>query len=200
MVVRRRRGEFRLAPEARLDHPARNDDLLAKLYISEWDLVIGDEAHKMAAHLCGTGVNNTKRCQLGEGAVRGGHIGEHRLGALFDRYRRETVEMAAEEIFRQSEQLDREAIRAIPDGTYTAEGFLDSDGVGDDPIHVKVKITVEGERLVFDLTETDGPRVPMPLPNAIVHSPNAKFNSTVSTRQHQFSCASLARNETPRTS
>ena len=84
-------------------------------------------------------------------------IGEHRLGALFDRYGRDTVEAAAEEIFRQSEQLDREAIRAIPDGVYTAEGFLDSDGVGDDPVRMKVKITVEGERLVFDLTGTDGP-------------------------------------------
>ena len=84
-------------------------------------------------------------------------IGEHRLGALFDRYGRDTVEAAAEEIFRQSEQLDREAIRAIPDGEYTAEGFLDSDGVGDDPVRVKVRITVEGERLLFDLTEADGP-------------------------------------------
>ena len=84
-------------------------------------------------------------------------IGEHRLGALFDRYGRDVVEAAAEEIFRQSEQLDREAIRAIPDGVYTSEGFLDSDGVGDDPVRIKVKITVEGERLVFDLTETDGP-------------------------------------------
>jgi len=68
-------------------------------------------------------------------------IGEHRLGALFDRYGRDTVEAAAEEIFRQSEQLDREAIRAIPDGEYTAEGFLDSDGVGDDPVRIKVRIT-----------------------------------------------------------
>ena len=84
-------------------------------------------------------------------------IGEHRLGALFDRYGRDTVEAAAEEIFRQSEQLDREAIRAIPDGDPTGEGFLDSDGVGDGPIHVKVKITVDGERLVFDLTGTDAP-------------------------------------------
>lgn len=84
-------------------------------------------------------------------------IGEHRLGALLDRYGRESVEAAAEEIFRQSEQLDREAIRAIPDGVYAAEGFLDSAGVGDDPVRMKVKITVEGERLVFDLTETDGP-------------------------------------------
>ena len=84
-------------------------------------------------------------------------IGEHRLGALFDRYGRDVVEAAAEEIFRQSEQLDREAIRAIPDGVYTSEGFLDSDGVGDDPVRVKVTITVEGERLLFDLTGTDGP-------------------------------------------
>lgn len=84
-------------------------------------------------------------------------IGERRLGALFDRYGRDTVEAAAEEIFRQCEQLDREAVRAIPDGVYTAEGFLDTDGVGDEPVRMKVKITVEGERLIFDLTETDGP-------------------------------------------
>ena len=84
-------------------------------------------------------------------------IGSHRLGALFDRYGRDTVEAAAEEIFRQSERLDREAIRAIPDGLYTAEGFLDSDGVGDEPVWIRVKVVVEGERLLFDLTGTDGP-------------------------------------------
>ena len=84
-------------------------------------------------------------------------IGEHRLGALFDRYGRDTVEAAAEEIFHQSERLDREAVRAIPDGVYTAGGFLDSDGVGDEPVRIGVRITVEGERLVFDLTDTDGP-------------------------------------------
>lgn len=84
-------------------------------------------------------------------------IGEHRLGALFDRYGRDVVEAAAEEIFSQSERLDREAVGAVPDGVYTAEGFLDSDGVGDDPVRMRVKITVEGERLVFDLTDADGP-------------------------------------------
>ena len=84
-------------------------------------------------------------------------IGSHRLGALFDRYGRDTVEAAAEAIFRQSERLDREAIRAIPDGLYTAEGFLDSDGVGDEPVWIRVKVVVEGERLLFDLTGTDGP-------------------------------------------
>ena len=84
-------------------------------------------------------------------------IGEHRLGALFDRYGRDTVEAAAQEIFDQSERLDIEAIRAIPDGVYTAEGMLDSDGVGDEPVRMSVRITVDGERLLFDLTGTDGP-------------------------------------------
>lgn len=51
---------------ARLDQLARNDDLLAKLSVSEWDLVIVDEAHKMAAHLYGNEVDKTKRYQLGE--------------------------------------------------------------------------------------------------------------------------------------
>ena len=51
---------------ARLDQLSRNDELLAKLSVSEWDLVIVDEAHKMAAHLYGGEVNKTKRFRLGE--------------------------------------------------------------------------------------------------------------------------------------
>ena len=51
---------------ARLDQLSRNDELLDKLSVSEWDLVIVDEAHKMAAHLYGNEVNKTKRFRLGE--------------------------------------------------------------------------------------------------------------------------------------
>lgn len=51
---------------ARLDQLSRNDDLLAKLSVAEWDLVIVDEAHKMSAHLYGREVDKTRRFQLGE--------------------------------------------------------------------------------------------------------------------------------------
>jgi superfamily II DNA or RNA helicase len=51
---------------ARLDHLCRNDDLLAKLEHSEWDLVIVDEAHKMSAHYFGTEIKETKRHKLGK--------------------------------------------------------------------------------------------------------------------------------------
>lgn len=50
----------------RLDQMARNEDVLARLADTEWDLVICDEAHKMSAHYYGKEIDKTKRYQLGE--------------------------------------------------------------------------------------------------------------------------------------
>lgn len=50
----------------RLDQVARNEDLLAKLNASRWDLIVVDEAHKMSAHYFGNKLNKTLRYQLGE--------------------------------------------------------------------------------------------------------------------------------------
>lgn len=79
------------------------------------------------------------------------HTGEVLLGKLYDRFGAETIQAATEEIFRQCEVLDLEAVRQIPDGVYEAEGALDSWGPGGDPVPVKVKVTVDGERVELDL-------------------------------------------------
>ncbi len=50
---------------ARLDKLSRNEDVQAKLEATEWDLVIVDEAHKMAASFFGGEVKETKRYKLG---------------------------------------------------------------------------------------------------------------------------------------
>ncbi|MGD0064282.1 MAG: helicase-related protein [Streptosporangiaceae bacterium] len=50
---------------ARLDHLSRNEDLQAKLAATDWDLIVIDEAHKMAAHYVGGEVKETKRYKLG---------------------------------------------------------------------------------------------------------------------------------------
>jgi N-methylhydantoinase B len=78
--------------------------------------------------------------------------GERRLGALYDRFGAATVAEAAEVVFEQCERLDREAVARIPDGVYQAEGVMDSDGPGGDPVPVMVTVTVDGERMVLDLT------------------------------------------------
>ena len=51
---------------ARVDQLARSEDLQEKLRLSQWDLVVVDEAHKLSASYFGNKVNKTRRFQLGE--------------------------------------------------------------------------------------------------------------------------------------
>lgn len=50
----------------RLDKLARNEQLQEKLKVSEWDLIVCDEAHKMSATVWGGEIKYTKRFQLGK--------------------------------------------------------------------------------------------------------------------------------------
>ncbi len=87
--------------------------------------------------------------------------GEVRFKKILDRFGYETVVGAREEIFRQSEQLERAAVAAIPDGSYSAEGHLDDDGLGSDPVPVKLRVNIEGDQMTVDLqgsaNQTYGP-------------------------------------------
>lgn len=78
--------------------------------------------------------------------------GERRYQALLDRFGLDTVREATLEIFSQAERADRAALAAIPAGQYTAEGYLDSDGHSDEPVYVKVKVTITGSDIHIDLT------------------------------------------------
>jgi SNF2 family DNA or RNA helicase len=51
---------------ARLDKLSRNEDLQEKLKVTDWDLVIVDEAHKMSASFFGGEVKFTRRYRLGQ--------------------------------------------------------------------------------------------------------------------------------------
>src|SRR5258707_4412710 len=83
--------------------------------------------------------------------------GERRLAQMLDRVGVEVFDGAVANIFRQTAALDRAAIKAIPDGTYAAEGTLDNDGVTDDAIPVKVTVTIQRDRMIVDLAGSSGP-------------------------------------------
>lgn len=93
--------------------------------------------------------------------IAAGRTGEKRLQALYDRFGAEAIAAARDEIFRQTESLEREAVAALPDGVYEAEGFLDDDGLGSDPVRVKLAVKVQGDSMVVDLEgsakQTRGP-------------------------------------------
>jgi N-methylhydantoinase B len=103
--------------------------------------------------------NRLKEIMIGDlnaqiAAIR---TGEKRLTQMLDRVGVDVFESAKRNIFRQTAKRDRAAIAAIPDGTYRAEGMLDNDGVTDDPIPVKVAVTVDGDKLIVDLTGSSKP-------------------------------------------
>ncbi len=77
-------------------------------------------------------------------------VGEQRLVELVERYGRDTVFAAMEEILARTEAAMRAAIRAIPSGTYTFEDWLDDWGPGTDPLRVAVTVTVAGDTMTID--------------------------------------------------
>jgi N-methylhydantoinase B len=84
-------------------------------------------------------------------------IGEKRLTALLDRYGADTVEAAIAELKARASQQMRARIRAIPDGVYRGSAVVDSDGVVDEPLHIEMAVTKQGDELHFDMTGSSPP-------------------------------------------
>ena len=84
-------------------------------------------------------------------------VGERRLTALLDRYGEDTVSACIAELRRRSEQMMRAHIAKIPDGVYASEAFLDSDGVDDAPLAIRLRLKKEGTDLHFDFSESSPP-------------------------------------------
>ena len=108
-----------------------------------------------------------------EAQVAASRIGAERYLALIERHGLDTVEAAADALMDYSERLMRQAIEALPDGTYRAEGHVD--GFLDDPdrrhFKIAVAVTVKGSELVVDLDGTarqcDDRPINMPLEGTV---------------------------------
>ncbi|MEA2582052.1 MAG: N-methylhydantoinase [Thermomicrobiales bacterium] len=94
----------------------------------------------------------------GVAAVR---IAEQRLTDIVARYGLPAVEETFEAILDHGEALALAALTRIPSGTYAAEDIIDGDGVSEDPIPIRVRVTVSADRFVADFTgcspQTQGP-------------------------------------------
>ena len=80
--------------------------------------------------------------------------GERRFLELIERYGRDPLLDGIAAIMDQSERAARARTRAIPDGVYEAQSFMDDDGL--DPersIPIKVKVIASGDTMTIDLTD-----------------------------------------------
>jgi N-methylhydantoinase B len=103
-------------------------------------------------------------------------VAERRVLELLDRYGREFVEQAADELMDYSERWMRAEIAAIPDGTYEFTERMEDDGVVDQPVTFHVTVTVRGDELVVDWTGTD-PQVRGPINATYGVTAGATYNA-----------------------
>src|SRR6185369_8594252 len=78
--------------------------------------------------------------------------GEMRLLEIVERRGEKEARDYAAQLISYSARMMRSAIAAIPDGTYTAEDALDDDGIVDNEIPIRVRITIKGDRALVDFT------------------------------------------------
>ena len=83
------------------------------------------------------------------------HTGARRVEALCERYGAKTIDQAMQIAFVQAERRMRREIEAIPDGVYSAETYMDYDGVVRDTLRkIVVSVTVAGDTMHIDWTGT----------------------------------------------
>jgi N-methylhydantoinase B len=79
--------------------------------------------------------------------------GRDLMAALARKYGCATFLTALATILDDCERSARAKISAIPDGTYEAESALDDDGMGSEPVPIKVRIIVDGDEMTVDYSE-----------------------------------------------
>jgi N-methylhydantoinase B len=84
-------------------------------------------------------------------------VGEERLNELLDRYGDAVVQSAIEELSVRAAKQMRSCIGAIPDGRYTSVAWVDSDGVVNEPLAIRLAITKANDALIFDFDGSSPP-------------------------------------------
>ena len=88
-----------------------------------------------------------------EAQVASARLGAKRFVELIEKYTEETVFAAANQLMNYAERMTRQKISEIPDGDYSAEGWLDDDGRNrGKQLKVKVTLRVRGDEVEVDLT------------------------------------------------
>ena len=78
--------------------------------------------------------------------------GERRVLEILDKFGLPTVTAAVDRYLALAEAASREALLALPQGSWTAVDWLDDDGITDEPIRMQVTVTIADGRFVCDFT------------------------------------------------
>ncbi len=91
------------------------------------------------------------------GQINALDLGARRLDQLLDEYGDATVAEGFAELRQRAARQMRAYIGELSDGTYSAEDFLDNDGITDVPLKIALDLTISGERMTLDFSRSAPP-------------------------------------------
>lgn len=103
--------------------------------------------------------------------------GVQRVQEILERQGGDVFLAAVNAILEHGETLARKAVEEIPDGTWCGIDYLDSNGIGNDPVKIHLKLTVQGSEMIVDLSGS-APQQPGPV--------NMPYPGTVSAVRYAF--------------
>ena len=84
-------------------------------------------------------------------------VGEERLNVLLDKYGDNLVKETIAHLRLAASMQMKSCIKTIPDGVYTSSAWVDSDGVVNEPLEIKLSITKNNNELEFDFSGSSLP-------------------------------------------
>jgi len=95
------------------------------------------------------------------GQVSALELGDLRLNDLLSEYGENIVTSALVELNHSAAKLMASYISELRDGTYSAEDWLDNDGIIDEPLKIALDLIIKGDQMTLDFSRTsvacDGP-------------------------------------------
>ncbi|GGC89183.1 5-oxoprolinase [Thalassobacillus devorans] len=88
--------------------------------------------------------------------------GDKRVKELCEKHGRNTIVSAVDYLLDHGEQISRQELSKLPKGTFYAEDFIDTDGIGNGPFPIKVKVTITDDEFICDFRGSS-PQVPGPV-------------------------------------
>ena len=88
------------------------------------------------------------------GQINALDLGERRVHTLLDEYGEDTANFCLAALKERAAEMMRANILDLPQGTVSADDWLDNDGVTDEPLRIALDLTISGDRMVLDFTRS----------------------------------------------
>ena len=86
------------------------------------------------------------------------NTGVRRLSALLSQRGSEELTFYMDELVTYTERRARAELARLPQGVFTADGYVDNDGFSDEPVHLVAKVVIDDEGVLFDFSGSDPQR------------------------------------------